>query len=76
MDGISRVIDARGIMAPLPILDLRRALDAVHSGESVEIVSDDEAMAGDIALFLSAAGHELESTENEDSAVKFRIRKA
>ena len=70
-----RVIDARGAVAPLPLLELRKALDQVDTGQSVELVSDDPAMAGDVEMFIKASGHELDDTHEEDAAVRFRIRK-
>ena len=70
-----KVIDARGTVAPLPLLELRRALDHVDTGQSIELVSDDPAMAGDVEMFIKAAGHELDDAHEEGAAVRFRIRK-
>jgi len=76
MDETVMVIDARGEVAPLPLLQLRRALDKAATGQSVELVSDDPAMASDIEMFMAASGQELEASHEEGTAMRFRIRKS
>ncbi|MFC1549282.1 sulfurtransferase TusA family protein [Nitrospirota bacterium] len=70
-----KVIDARGEVAPLPLLELRRALDKAAPGQGVELVSDDPAMSADVEMFIKASGHELVYTQEEDASVRFTVRK-
>jgi len=75
MDVERRTVEAKGIMAPLPLLELRKALDSVDRGGVVELVSDDPAMGSDVEMFLAASGHELADTSDEGGVFRFVIRK-
>lgn len=68
-------IDARGQIAPLPLIELKHALDSAREGDEVDLLSDDPSMAEDIARYLKTSGHELAGTEEEGGAQRFRLRK-
>jgi TusA-related sulfurtransferase len=70
-----RMIDARGTVSPLPLLEFRKILDLIASGQSLELLSDDPAMAGDMEMFIKASGHVIEAISEEGAAVRFRVRK-
>lgn len=57
--GMNDVIDARGLMCPLPVLRLGKALRGVPQGEIVHIWADDPIAVIDIPNFCREAGHEL-----------------
>lgn len=53
------VIDARGLMCPLPVLRLGKALRGLAEGTVVQILADDPVAVIDIPNFCHEAGHEL-----------------
>ena len=53
------VIDARGLMCPLPVLRLGKALRGLTEGTVVQILADDPVAVIDIPNFCREAGHEL-----------------
>jgi tRNA 2-thiouridine synthesizing protein A len=70
------VVDARGHRCPVPTLRLRRALERAAPGEVVELVADDPLARIDVPHFAASAGHVVEATAAQGSAMRFRVRKA
>ena len=67
---MSDVIDARGLMCPLPVLRLGKALRNVDAGTIVTIWADDPIAVVDIPHFCAEAGHKLLSqTEDADHQI-------
>jgi len=58
---MDNVIDARGLMCPLPVLRTAKALRSVASGTVVTIWADDPVAVIDIPHFCVEAGHSLVS---------------
>lgn len=56
---MSDTVDARGLLCPLPVLRLRKALLAMPHGARVTLLATD-AMAGvDVPHFCDTAGHRI-----------------
>ena len=68
-------VDARGQIAPLPLIGLKRAIDSAEAGGSVELVSDDPELRLDLERFVEAAGHELLSADEDDGLMRFVIKR-
>jgi len=70
------VIDARGLLCPLPVLRLRKRLQEIEAGTIVTLVATDPAALVDVPHFCAENGHEfLASTEHGDT-VHYRLRRA
>ncbi len=70
------VIDARGLNCPLPVLRLRKRLQALEPGACVALLASDPAALRDVPAFCEAQGHALLETITENRATRFRIKKA
>ncbi len=70
------VIDARGLNCPLPVLRLRKRLQALAPGACVALLASDPAALRDVPAFCEAQGHALLETIPEVRATRFRIQKA
>ncbi|MGJ8623693.1 MAG: sulfurtransferase TusA family protein [Yoonia sp.] len=69
-------LDATGLLCPLPVLKARKRLQALASGQVLQVEADDPAAIIDVPHFCSEAGHTLLDTlDNGDTQVYF-IRKA
>ena len=55
------VIDALGLLCPLPILRCRQALALLPPGALVALLADDEEITRDLPAFCEGSGHELVS---------------
>ena len=64
-------VDARGLLCPLPVLRLRKRMQALAPGEVVRLLADDPAAHVDVPHFCAEAGHALLAVE--DAA--FTLRK-
>ncbi|HVE66348.1 MAG TPA: sulfurtransferase TusA family protein [Thermoanaerobaculia bacterium] len=68
-------VDARGLLCPLPILRLARAMRRAPRGAVLGLLATDPAAVGDVEAFCREGGHALLSTEREESLFRFRVRK-
>ncbi len=71
-----KIIDATGLLCPLPVLKLRKHLKSMEFGDIVLINADDPAAAIDIPHFCNEAGHKLISKEpSEDGSIRYKVKK-
>lgn len=69
-------IDARGLVCPLPVLRLRKALAARAPGAEVTLLADDPMAAIDVPHFCAEQGHMLRAAEAPSPGLhRFTIRK-
>lgn len=73
---VGSTVDARGLACPLPVLKLRKALQAQPPGAVVELLATDRTALRDIPAFCTGLGHELLETVQEKDLLRFVIRKA
>lgn len=70
------VIDARDLLCPLPVLRLRRALNAAPPGTEVTLLATDPAAVLDVPHFCAEAGHDYLGCEAlPDGASSYRVRR-
>ena len=53
------VLDAKGLVCPLPVLRLNRALRSMAPGERIRLLTTDRASVADVRAFCRETGHEL-----------------
>ncbi len=70
-----KVLDAKGLNCPLPILKAKKALKDIAEGETLEILSTDPGSVADFAAFCRATGNELLEQSDEGGVYTFLIRK-
>ena len=71
-----KIIDATGLLCPIPVLKLRKHLKSMEFGDIVLINADDPAAAIDIPHFCNEAGHTLISKEpGESGSTKYKVKK-
>ena len=70
------VLDAKGLLCPLPVLRARKAIKSLSPGEILEIHATDPASRLDVPHFCDATGNELLDIRKEGDVLSFRIRKA
>ena len=72
---VDKVVDARGLRCPLPVLRARKALISLPEGAVLRLLASDPAAWIDVPHFCTQAGHELiGSTELPDGG-EFVIRR-
>lgn len=73
-DDPTRLLDARGLRCPLPLLKLKQALHGMAAGEEIEVRTTDPGSVRDFQAFLRQSGHQLIDM-NEGPENTFLIRK-
>ena len=73
---MSRTLDARGLVCPLPVLKTRKALVAVSVGETLTVLATDPASRIDIRHFCDMTGHPLISATEDAGLFTYVIRKS
>jgi len=68
-------VDACGLMCPLPLLRLKKALQAMEEGKVVRVLATDPAAVLDFGVFVEQAGHGLLHRSEEGGVLFFLIRK-
>ncbi len=70
-----QVLDTKGLNCPMPVLKTKKALDAIESGQVLEVVATDPGAKSDIPALLQRLGHELMNVEEEGGVMSFFIKK-
>lgn len=71
----NEILDANGLICPLPVLRARKRLQHLEAGAVLEVLADDPAAIIDIPHFCAEAGHALLETESRADGHRFWIRK-
>ncbi|MFE5428961.1 sulfurtransferase TusA family protein [Peribacillus simplex] len=70
-----KVLDAKGLACPMPIVKTRKAMNDLQTGQVLEIHVTDKGAKADLAAWSRSGGHELMETAEENDILKFWIRK-
>lgn len=73
---VSKSVDARGTACPGPLLEAKKAIGQINSGDVMEILSADEGTKVDIPKWCKKQGHEYLGTVEESGFYKIFLKKA
>ena len=63
----TKVLDAKGLACPMPVVYTKKAMDTLESGQILEVHTTDRGALADMPAWAKAAGHTiLEQTETAD----------
>jgi tRNA 2-thiouridine synthesizing protein A len=68
-------VDASGLLCPLPLLRLKKALMEIQSGDVIKIIATDPAAHLDIGVYAEQCGHQMLELNREANVQIFFIRK-
>jgi tRNA 2-thiouridine synthesizing protein A len=69
------VLDVKGLNCPMPVIKTKKAIDAMQSGQVLEVISTDPGTKSDISILLGRLGHELLHIKEEGGIAEFYICK-
>jgi tRNA 2-thiouridine synthesizing protein A len=72
----SKILDARGLRCPLPVLKARKALKDLAPGEILQVLATDPGAVKDFEAFCRTTGHRLVASNATDGVYDFRIEKS
>lgn len=73
---IVKVLDAKGLACPMPIVKTKKAISEIERGQVLEVHTTDKGAKHDLSAWTKSAGHELLKFEVENGILKFWIKKA
>ncbi|SFL90475.1 TusA-related sulfurtransferase [Gracilibacillus orientalis] len=73
---VSKVLDAKGLACPMPIVRTKKAMNELETGEILEIQATDKGAKSDLAAWAKSGGHELLKDTEENDVLKFWIKKS
>ena len=72
---VSLEVDALGLLCPLPVLRLRKRMQALAAGEVARLLADDPAAHVDVPHFCAEAGHAFLGASDHPGGTAFLVRK-
>lgn len=71
----NKLLDAKGLACPMPIVKTRKAINELESGQILEVHATDKGAKADLAAWSASTGHELVKQDEENGVLKFWIKK-
>jgi tRNA 2-thiouridine synthesizing protein A len=69
-----KVLDAKGLNCPLPILKAKKALKDIPSGGTLEVLATDPGSVADFGAFCRTTGNQLVESTQEGNVYRFVIK--
>jgi len=76
MNDFDDILDAIGLLCPLPVLKARKRLVSMPDGAVLKLLSDDPAAVVDVPHFCAETGYELTAQGEASDHRFYLIRKA
>jgi len=70
-----RTVDARGTACPGPLLEAKKAIGTIQSGQIMEVYSSDEGTKRDIPKWCQKKGHDYLGVVEEPGYFKIFLKK-
>jgi tRNA 2-thiouridine synthesizing protein A len=71
----TKIVDARGTACPGPLLEAKKAIGTINSGDTMEVLSADEGTKSDLPKWCTKQGHEYLGTIEESGYFRVFLRK-
>jgi tRNA 2-thiouridine synthesizing protein A len=70
-----KVLDAKGLDCPMPLLKAKKAIEGLESGQVLEILGTDAGSKIDLPAWCEHVGHTFLGVKEEANYFKFYIKK-
>lgn len=70
-----KYFDLKGLLCPIPVVKIARAIKDVEVGQTIEAVATDPGVLADIPAWCRSTGNELVGMDRENKTNKFLVRK-
>jgi tRNA 2-thiouridine synthesizing protein A len=71
----TKIVDARGTACPGPLLEAKKAIGTIKSGDTMEVLSADEGTKSDLPKWCFKQGHEYLGTIEESGFFRVFMKK-
>ena len=69
-------LDTKGLNCPLPILKVKKAIDAVPKGGTLEVLASDPGSVADFEAFCRSTGNRMVEQSETAGVYRFLIQRA
>ena len=69
------IVDARGLLCPLPLLKAKKALNELNPGQIVEVLATDSGSMRDFTTFCELSDNKLLTAEETEGEYLYQIEK-
>ncbi|WP_035100520.1 sulfurtransferase TusA family protein [Aneurinibacillus terranovensis] len=73
---VDKVVDAKGLSCPMPIVRTKKAMGELQPGQVMELQATDKGSVADIQGWAKTTGHQYLGTREEGDVFKHYLRKA
>lgn len=71
----TKVLDAKGLACPMPIIRTKKEMDTLESGQILEVHVTDRGALADMPAWAKAAGHTIIDRSENEEGLTFFIKK-
>lgn len=71
-----QALDCKGLLCPLPIIRLSKAIKAIAVGEAIEMLATDPGSVPDMEAFQRQTGHQILSSDRAEGVFRFVVRRS
>lgn len=72
---VAKVLDAKGLSCPMPVVKAKKAMDELTSGQVLEVQTTDKGAKSDLSAWAQASGHKVIDIKEENGILTFWIEK-
>jgi tRNA 2-thiouridine synthesizing protein A len=72
---VAKIVDARGLSCPLPIVKTALAIKEIGSGDLIEVLATDPGSTKDFTAWSRTTGHELVASSVDGNVFRYLLRK-
>lgn len=69
------VIDTKGLACPMPIVKAKKGIDAIESGQTMELLTTDKGSMNDFQAWIKQSRHELIEARESNGIFTFIVKK-
>ncbi|KAA9022618.1 sulfurtransferase TusA family protein [Niallia endozanthoxylica] len=73
---VNKVLDAKGLACPMPIVKTKKEMTTLEPGQVIEIQATDKGSTADMKAWADSTGNQYLGTVEEDNILKHYLRKA
>ena len=70
-----KILDAKGLECPMPLLKAKKAMETMESGQIIEILGTDVGSKVDLPGWCERVGHTYLGVQEEKNFYRFYIKK-
>ena len=68
-------MDCKGLMCPMPIVQLAKKIKSMKVGDEVDLISDDVGSKEDVPAWCQRTGNQLVESKEANGIYTYRIKK-